>query len=211
MYSKKLVIGLSLLFLISFMTTAALARGSARYLEVDLCLDSCDTGSGGGKGGPKKSLTDLVLVELAPPAGTVTFDSFKALASGGKLAGLGPDDVTVEVVATGKAANVVCSNSGGNTVPGQPQEFKASGLVEIPSELFTKNGSTEFGVKTNTPVLTPEQVGCPQDHNWSATAQTVLWNGPVTVTAFQAGNPPVVAAFNCSMSNPNDLTCTRVD
>jgi len=94
----------------------------------------------------------------------------------GKIAGLGNQDVTINLEATVK---VTCRNRGGHVPPGQTQTL--TGAV---SNLSPKNGSVNFSVSTNSVGDT-----CPGPMTPTLTLERA------TLTGFQGGQQVMQRSF----------------
>ena len=101
----------------------------------------------------------------------------------GKIAGIGNQDVTVVVSASG-TATVVCTNPGGNVAPGQTQEVTTTGSQTITP---VKNGNVVFSVTTAEPQQPTDatDAGCPND-KWTASITDVDFTS-ASVEVFQGG------------------------
>jgi hypothetical protein len=101
----------------------------------------------------------------------------------GTIAGLGNQDVTVEVLATG-TGTVTCTNPAGNVAPGQTQEINTSGSD---SDIEVKNGKATFSVTTEPPPppANAKAAGCP-NNKWRARITDVDFTS-ATINVFQGG------------------------
>lgn len=112
-------------------------------------------------------------------------DLGSSLNATGKIAGLGNEDVTVTLEATG-VADTQCRNKGGNVAPGQDTLVTATGSQTI---FDPKNGNVIFNVTTD-PIVIGNEV-CPNDH-WTAEVVDVTFTD-VTLTVEQGGKVVLVA------------------
>lgn len=116
--------------------------------------------------------------------------SLGSLIAKGTVSGIGNTDVTMVLDASGIPA-IVCTNGGGNDVPGQSTpKVSAEGTQNLlGNDPLRKNGKSPYGVETNPPPpLTWDQAGCPNS-NWTAEITFVYWtNATISVydTATQA-------------------------
>ena len=97
----------------------------------------------------------------------------------GTIAGLGNQNISVLVSATG-TASVECTNPGGNVAPGQDTTINASGQQ---TNIEVKNGKATFSVTTSPPPNPSGGSACP-NASWTADIVSVNFTS-VTVSVFQ--------------------------
>jgi hypothetical protein len=135
-------------------------------------------------------LSLMALVVAAIPAlaanphflsGPTFRDNGTTVTTTGTIAGLGNQNVTVQVLASG-TGEVTCRNPSGRRAPGQDQEITTSGSR---TNLQTKNGKVTFSVTTLPPAQPTDatDAGCPND-KWTATITDVEFTS-ATINVYQ--------------------------
>jgi len=126
------------------------------------------------------------------PKGPTFTDNGTTLTVTGTLAGLGNEDVTITVQATG-VATTVGYNGGGNTAPGQGIKVTETGTLTIPANEI-KNGEVFFSITTpQPPQPTAKEAGFP-NNNWTAVITDVAFTS-VTITVVQGGEVVLKQTF----------------
>jgi hypothetical protein len=101
----------------------------------------------------------------------------------GSIAGLGNENIDVQVVAEG-VASITCTNPGGNVAPGQDTSITATGTA---TNVEVKNGRASFDVTTAAPTAEGAFVNgvlvCPNPQ-WTATITDVAFTS-YTINVFQ--------------------------
>jgi hypothetical protein len=114
-------------------------------------------------------------------AGPTFTDEGTTLNVTGNVSGLGNEDLTVVLDATG-TGSVTCTNPAGNVAPGQATTVNASGSQ---SDIEVKNGRASFDVTTAEPPAPDPAVVCP-NRKWTATITDVDFTS-ATLTFIQGG------------------------
>lgn len=163
----------------------------------------------------KRFALALVLVCLAASssfAGNVHFSSVSfslgSLIAEGRVAGMGQEDVTIQLDATG-VPTVECTNKSGKKVPGQnPPKVSARGSQFLVHESYTKNGSTPFWVETGEPApLDAVKAGCP-NKNWTAKITFVAWTeATLSVFGTKSGALLEQQKYSC-VTTTSSVSCT---
>jgi hypothetical protein len=131
--------------------------------------------------------SSLALAQNPHFVGQVRFtDLGEQLQVTGSIAGLGNENIDVQVAATGTGF-VTCTNPGGNVAPGQLTTVDASGSVE---NLEVKNGRVNFIVVTDEPADPDPAVVCPNPQ-WTAEITDVAFTS-ATITVIQPSGSGIV-------------------
>ena len=129
-------------------------------------------------------------VHFKPGSPTFTVGT-TTLTVSGTLAGLGNEDLTITVTATG-TATTEGFNPAGHSVPGHPATVTVIGNQPI-SASEVKNGEVFFSVTTpQPPTPTAKQAGFP-NNNWTVVVTGVTFTS-ATITVVQGGE--VVLTFS---------------
>jgi len=147
--------------------------------------------------------------------------SLGSLVSTGYASGLGNQDVTFVLDASGEA-HVTCINYGGNTVPGQSYpKIDAAGTQSLSGDdPRSKNGRTPFDTETDDPKYVAwDAAGCPNP-NWVGYIEDIFWTGG-TISVYPGLNidldnrPPalLVQPFVCdpSLQTETSVSCWLVE
>ena len=165
--------------------------------------------------------TSPVLARGAIKLSEVTF-SLGSLISKGFASGLGSTDWVLVLDAEGHAG-VICTNNGGNDVPGQSYpHVDGSGISTLPgSDPLRKNGKSPYAVTAKSEFETIQYIpwdegGCPNS-NWTAKIDFIYWDfATINVydpldTSFSA--PVATYKYQCvtTYTGPNSTATTFDD
>jgi len=159
--------------------------------------------------------TLLVTTALAgePHFSSVTF-KLGSLIANGSIAGIGKQDVTVILTASG-IPETTCTNQGGNVSPGQnPARLGATDSDVLPgNDPLRKNGKSPFSTEAVPPATVPGTVGGCANNNWTATVDFVYWTN-ATLTVVKTNDPGTVLQvqnYTCTTTkSPASVSCTPV-
>jgi hypothetical protein len=159
-----------------------------------------------------------LLVVLPALAGEPHFSSVRfslgSLIADGTVAGLGKEDVTVILTASG-IPETTCTNQGGNSAPGQnPARVSASDGDVLPgNDPLRKNGKSPFSTEAIPPTSLAGLVGGCANNNWTATINFVYWT-QATLQVVKTSDPSTVLEvqnYKCTTTKlPASVTCTRI-
>lgn len=137
-------------------------------------------------------------VHLKPPSSSPSFtDNGLTLTASGALAGLGQEDVLINLGATANATAICTNPSGKSQPPGQnPAPVSVSGSEAIPASQI-KNGTVAFAVTTQPPPNNPiaGAPGCPNS-SWTETITDLSFTS-ATITVQQGTPLATVLTVSC--------------
>ncbi len=149
--------------------------------------------------------------------------SLGSLITQGTATGLGNTDWVLKLDGIGRAS-VMCTNNGGNAVPGQSSpHVDGTGTQALPGDSqLRKNGKSPFSIEAKPDAETnPTQFdwvagGCPNS-NWTARVDFVYWDF-ATITVFSPldtsfSNPVATYQYQCvtTRTGPNSTPSTFDD
>jgi hypothetical protein len=142
-------------------------------------------------------LANSVHLKGGPHAALAFIDNGLTLTAAGELAGLGFQDLQVNLSATA-SPTAVCANNGNNQAPGQnPAPVTVTGSVAIPASAI-KNGNAPFTVTTTPPTSPiPGAPDCPNP-NWTETITDMAFTS-ATITVEQPVGT-LVLTVTCTFS-----------
>jgi hypothetical protein len=144
-------------------------------------------------------------VHFKPPSSSPSFfDNGLTLTTSGFLAGLGNQDILVELFASAQATAICTNPSGASQPPGQnPAPATVAGQQPIPST-EVKNGSTSFSVTTRLPTSPiPGAPDCPNSH-WTETITDLKFTLALVELEQPFGTEVFAACF--ALSGPSGTT-----
>jgi hypothetical protein len=195
---KRKLISLIAASLVAIMITSTVFARSIKFSSVTFSLGTDTTSSSG-----------LALMTASDASNDLS--SSPSLIATGTLTGLGNEDVTVKLEASG-FPEVTCTNYGGNQAPGQnPPKISANGEQTLfGDKSATKNGRSPFDVGTHNPVTVDAVTyGCPNE-NWTATIDFVFWTeATIRVLDLYTGQELASQNYTCT-TTLNSVTCTPV-
>lgn len=156
--------------------------------------------------------TSTVFAGGAVKLSGVTF-SLGSLIASGYASGLGNTDVTIILDASGIPA-VVCTNHGGNDVPGQsyPKVSATGAQTLLGDDPIRKNGRSPFLTETDDPQTLPWDVaGCPNS-NWTGRIDFIFWtNATISVYDTTSGALLLTQNYACTTTrHPDSVSCALV-
>jgi hypothetical protein len=133
-----------------------------------------------------------------PSSGPSFIDNGLTLTANGALAGLGNQDIRINLSATGNPIATCTNPSGKNQPPGQnPAPVALTGTQAVPANEI-KNGNVTFSVTTSAPATPiPGAPDCPNPQ-WTETITDVSFTTAVVKVEQPVGT--VVVTSNCTFS-----------
>lgn len=153
-------------------------------------------------------------VHLKPPSSTPSFlDNGVTLNAAGALAGLGNEDLIVELFASADVTAICTNPSGHQQPPGQnPAPVTVGGQVAIPASSI-KNGNTTFSVSTTAPTSPIAGApGCPNT-SWTESITDLRFTRALLEVEQPIGTEVFAACFTLSgpSGTTGKVTATSVD
>ncbi len=139
--------------------------------------------------------------------------SLGSLIAKGDVRGLGNDDVTMVLEASGENAQISCINNGGTVVPGQSSpKINAVGTQNLAgNDPLRKNGKAPFDTETSD-FISWDLAGCPNS-NWVGHLDFAFWT-EATITVHEGFNNPngsvlLTQVYTCfTTQNPDTVSCS---
>ena len=137
--------------------------------------------------------------------------SLGSLVAKGSVSGIGNTNVIMVLDASGIPV-IVCTNSGGNQVPGQSSpKVTAEGTQALSgTDGLRKNGKSPFDVETARIHLTWAQAGCPNSL-WTAEVVFVFWTNATISVKDPATNAVLAKQSYVCKTTTTSVSCTAIN